>query len=50
LCLDGPRRPALRELQQEAPIARAPPEQRHAAAARRVPKVVLALRDARQEG
>ena len=48
LRLDCPGWQPLRKLKEEAPVARAPPEQRMAATAARMPQVVLALRDARQ--
>lgn len=46
---ERPRRPRLRELQQEAPELRAEPEEGFPATAGGVPLVVLALRDRREE-
>ena len=49
LRLDGPRRPVLGELEQEAPEAPAPAKQPHPFAALGVPEVVTALGDRRQQ-
>src|SRR6185437_5992908 len=49
LRLDRPRGTVLRQFQQEAPIARAPTEERLSTSARRVPQVILAFWNARQQ-